>query len=59
VEGSPWNLTLFWASSVGDGDEVRGFNHICPEGLIAKTIGGHYGMIKKLEPLVAENKIQT
>lgn len=57
--GSPRNLSLFWASGVGDGGEVRGLNHLCHEGLLAKTIGGHYGLIKKLGPMVNSNKIQA
>jgi len=56
---SPKNISLFWASGVGDGGDVRGLNHICHEGLLAKTIGGHYGLIKKLIPMVVENKIQA
>lgn len=59
ASGSPRNLSLFWASGVGDGGEVRGLNHLCHEGLLAKTIGGHYGLIKKLIPLVVNNKIQA
>jgi propionate CoA-transferase len=57
--GSPKNISLFWASGVGDGGEVRGINHLCHEGLLAKTIGGHYGLIKKLIPMVVQNKIQA
>ncbi len=53
----PRDLSLLWASGIGDGGDVRGLNHLCHEGLIKKTIGGHYGLIKKLGPLVAKNKI--
>lgn len=57
--GSPRGLSLFWASGIGDGGDVRGFNHLCHEGLLAQTIGGHYGLIKKLSPMVVENKIKA
>lgn len=57
--GAPRNLSVFWASGVGDGGDVRGLNHICHEGLLARAIGGHYGLIKKLIPMVVENKIQA
>lgn len=57
--GHPKNISIFWASGVGDGGTVRGMNHICHEGLLAKAIGGHYGLIKKLIPMVVENKIQA
>jgi propionate CoA-transferase len=59
ANGHPKNVSIFWASGVGDGSDVRGMNHICHEGLLAKTIGGHYGLIKKLGPMVVENKIQA
>ena len=57
--GAPKNINLFWASGVGDGGEVRGINHLCHEGLLAQTIGGHYGLIKRLVPMVVANKIKA
>lgn len=59
ASGHPKNLSLFWASGVGDGGEVRGINHLCHEGLLTKVIGGHYGLIKKLVPMVVANKLQA
>ncbi|WNF36505.1 CoA-transferase [Bacillaceae bacterium IKA-2] len=55
--GYPKNLSLMWASGIGDVGYVRGLNHFCHEGLIKKTIGGYYGLTKKLGPLVVANKI--
>jgi len=55
----PRNLSFMWASGIGDGGNVRGLNHICHEGLITKVIGGHFGLIKKMGPMVIENKIQA
>ena len=57
--GSPRDLSLLWASGPGDGRPVRGFNHLCHEGLIKKTVGGHYGLIPRLAKLVNENKIEA
>lgn len=57
-ENSPKNLTFMWASGIGDGKE-RGLNHICIEGLLKRTIAGHYGMLPKIAPLVVENKIEA
>ncbi len=55
--GSPKNLSIIWASGIGDGSN-RGINHLAHEGLISRAVGGHYGLIPKLGKLVAENKVQ-
>ena len=57
--GCPKDLTLMWASGVGDGGSVRGLNHLCHDGLLKKTIGGHYGLIKRMTPMVTENRIEA
>jgi len=57
--GKPRNIGVMWASGVGDGGDVRGLNHICHEGLLTKVIGGHYGLIKKMNNMVIENKVQA
>jgi len=57
--GSPKNLSLLWASGPGDGREVRGFNHLCHEGLLAKAVGGHFGLFPKMAPLINNNKMQA
>lgn len=59
TERHPQKLHVFWASGVGDGGEVHGLNHLCHEGLLEQTIGGHYGLIKKLVPMVVANKIKA
>jgi len=56
--GHPQNLKLMYTGSVGDGEE-RGINHFAHEGLIRETFGAHYGTIKKLSPLILENKIKA
>jgi propionate CoA-transferase len=47
-----------YTGSVGDGEE-RGINHFAHEGLIRETFGAHYGTIRKLSPLILENKIKA
>lgn len=54
----PKRLTLMFAGGIGDGGG-RGLNHLGQEGLIERTIGGHYGLIPKIERLAVENKIKA
>ncbi len=53
--GHPCGLTLVYAAGQGDGKE-RGLNHFGEEGLVAKIIGGHYGLTPRLQKLALENK---
>lgn len=53
---TPRNLSLIYAAGQGDGKE-RGLNHFGHEGLIAQVIGGHWGLVPRLQKLAIENKI--
>lgn len=53
--GHPAGLTIVYAAGQGDGKE-RGLNHLGEEGLVAKIIGGHYGLTPRIQKLALENK---
>ena len=56
--GLPKNLTIYFAAGVGDSVD-RGINHIAHEGMIKRVIGGHWGLIPKMQKLAIENKIEA
>jgi propionate CoA-transferase len=56
--GEPKNLTLIYASGIGDGKD-RGVNRLAQEGLVKRVIAGHWGMTPQLQALALNNKIEA
>ncbi|NMO05221.1 acyl CoA:acetate/3-ketoacid CoA transferase [Gordonia sp. TBRC 11910] len=56
--GAPGGLSLVFTVAQGDGGD-RGLVHLCHDGMLARSMGGHYGMAPALQKLAISGAIEA